>query len=293
MKIEIDQYAGFCFGVTNAIKAVEKNVSSGSITYCLGKIVHNSMEEQRLRDLGLKEISYKDIPSVKENKVIIRAHGEPPATYKLLESNNIKIIDETCPVVLNLQKKIRKTYLENKSSQIIIFGKKGHAEVNGLIGQTDGTAKVISSFSEAADIDISKPFFLFSQTTSNFDEYKKIEEYLVNKSYDKFGNSDNIKVYQTICPSVIKRIPRLEEFCLKQDLVIFVSDDNSSNGKMLYEICKKANNNSYFITKPDELKKEWFYEMENIGISGATSTPLWLMEKAKNKIELLVKADKA
>ncbi|MDR2010806.1 MAG: 4-hydroxy-3-methylbut-2-enyl diphosphate reductase [Bacteroidales bacterium] len=288
MKIEIDKYAGFCFGVTKAIKAAEKNTSSDSKIYCLGKIVHNSMEEKRLQELGLEAVSYEDIPGIKGSKLIIRAHGEPPETYKLLKANDIEIIDETCPVVLNLQKKIRKIYLENKSFQIIIFGKKGHAEVNGLIGQTDGNAKVISSFSEAVNIDMSEPVFLFSQTTSNFDEYKKIENYLMNRSFEIFGNYDNIKVYHTICPSVIKRIPRLEEFCLRQDLVIFVSDFNSSNGKMLYEICKRSNDKSYFITQPDELNKDWFNGIENVGISGATSTPLWLMEKIKNEIEKLL-----
>jgi 4-hydroxy-3-methylbut-2-enyl diphosphate reductase len=289
IKIEIDKYAGFCFGVTKAIASVELQTKQNQKIYCLGKIVHNSKEEERLKELGLKTISYNDIEQLSNENIIIRAHGEPPETYRKLENNELKIIDETCPVVLNLQKKIRNIYNQHKDSQIVIFGKKGHAEVNGLVGQTLGNAKVISNTSEANNIDISKPIFLFSQTTGNYSEYQKIEEFLKTKAINLFGNSDKIKIFQTICPSVIKRIPRLKNFCNNHDLLLFVSDFNSSNGKMLFEVCKNTNSNSYFITDSIEIRKEWFNNAKSIGISGATSTPLWLMEDVKRGIEKMIK----
>jgi len=288
MNIEIDKYAGFCFGVTKAIKSVESQAALSHDIYCLGKVVHNSKEEERLKKLGLKTIFHDQIEEINGKKLIIRAHGEPPETYKALRENKINIIDETCPVVLNLQKKIREIYSKNKNSQIIIFGKKGHAEVNGLVGQTEGTAKVISSLSEAEDIDVGQPIFLFSQTTGNYNEYKKIEVFLKDKSIKTLGNIDNIIVYQTICPSVIKRIPRLKEFCVKHDLIIFVSDFNSSNGKMLFEICRETNSKSYFLTDKNDLNPEWLNNIRSVGISGATSTPLWLMKDIKYEIEKII-----
>ena len=287
MKIEIDKYAGFCFGVTKAIKSAEKLTAKSDKIYCLGKIVHNSKEEYRLKQLGLKTVTYNDVKNIKNSKIIIRAHGEPPETYKLLKKNNITIIDETCPVVLNLQKKIREIYLQDTRCQIIIFGKKGHAEVNGLVGQTQGNAIVISSFNEIEHIDISKPVYLFSQTTSNYNEYKKIEKYLIDKTHNY--TSLQVNIFQTICPSVRLRIPRLQEFCKQQDLIIFVSDNNSSNGEMLFEICKDNNPNSYFISNEDDIDTKWFLNIENVGISGATSTPLWLMENIKSKIAYYVR----
>ncbi|MDD2634193.1 MAG: 4-hydroxy-3-methylbut-2-enyl diphosphate reductase [Bacteroidales bacterium] len=288
MKIEIDKYAGFCFGVTKAIQNAENLSKEAQGIYCLGQIVHNAKEEDRLKKLGMITINHSNIKEISNKKMLIRAHGEPPATYKLAKSNNVEIIDATCPVVLNLQKKIKEKYNENPNNQIVIFGKKGHAEVNGLVGQTNGKALVISNIKEANNIDINKPVFLFSQTTSNYQEYCRIETYLKEKSISTYGNIDNITVFQTICPSVKNRIPRLREFCQNKELILFVSDYNSSNGNMLFEVCKNANSQSYFVTSPDELEKKWFKNKTSVGISGATSTPLWLMEQVKKKANTLV-----
>jgi len=219
--------------------------------------------------------------------LLIRAHGEPPETYEFAKKNKIEIIDATCPVVLNLQKRIKDKFIEFPESQIVIFGKKGHAEVNGLVGQTKGQALVISNIEEAKLVDLSKTVFLFSQTTSNYKEYCKIETFLKEKSIEIYGNIDNITVFQTICPSVKNRIPRLKEFCLNHDVIIFVSDYNSSNGSMLYKVCQESNPKSHFVTQIGEIEKDWFAKVESVGVSGATSTPLWLMEDVKKQIEKL------
>ncbi len=287
MKIEIDKYAGFCFGVTKAISAAEQLNSGKQEISCLGQIVHNAKEEERLVDLGMKTIEHNQIRQVSGKKLLIRAHGEPPETYKLAKENKVSIIDATCPVVLKLQQRIKNKYIENTDNQIVIFGKKGHAEVNGLVGQTDGNAVVISSLEEADKIDIAKPVYLFSQTTSDFKEYQKIEEFLKHKSSITSNNSNNITVYQTICPTVKNRIPRLVEFCKNHEIILFVSDHKSSNGKMLFNVCIENNNKSHFVTGVESLEKKWFTQVNKIGISGATSTPLWLMENVKNKIEEL------
>ena len=288
MKVEIDKYAGFCFGVTKAIKAAEELCSEDGGISCLGQIVHNAKEEDRLKSLGMLTINHEKISDFSNKKMLIRAHGEPPETYSFAEKNNVKVIDATCPVVLNLQKKIKDKFVEYPESQIVIFGKKGHAEVNGLVGQTKGQALVISSIEEAEVVDLSKIVFLFSQTTSNYKEYCKIETFLKEKSIEIFGNIDNITVFQTICPSVKNRIPRLKEFCLNHDVIIFVSDYNSSNGSMLYKVCEESNPNSHFVTQSSELKREWFENLSSVGISGATSTPLWLMEEVKLHVEKLL-----
>ncbi|PLX09148.1 MAG: 4-hydroxy-3-methylbut-2-enyl diphosphate reductase [Marinilabiliales bacterium] len=288
MEVEIDKYAGFCFGVTRAIKTAEDLSADDDGIYCLGQIVHNAQEEDRLKRLGMSTIDHSVIPEIGEKKMLIRAHGEPPQTYANAKKNNVEIIDATCPVVLNLQKRIKDKFTECPDCQIVIFGKKGHAEVNGLVGQTDGNATVISNIEEADILDISKPIFLFSQTTSNYKEYCKIESYLKEKSLKVLCNIDNITVYQTICPSVKNRIPRLKDFCKQHDIIIFVSDYKSSNGNMLYKVCEETNPKSYFLTHPDEVKKEWLKNTSSVGISGATSTPLWLMQDVKSQIENLL-----
>ncbi len=288
MKVEIDKYAGFCFGVTKAIKAAEELSSEGKDVFCLGEILHNAKEQDRLKQLGLQTIKHEEIGKLCSKKMLIRAHGEPPETYAHAKEKNVEIVDTTCPVVLNLQKRIKQKFIEFPDSQIVIFGKKGHAEVNGLVGQTKGKALVISNVEEADMIDISKTVFLFSQTTSNFKEYSIIEAFLKEKSIKDFGNIDNITVYQTICPSVKNRIPRLREFCTKHNVIVFVSDYKSSNGSMLYKVCEESNPNSYFVTQPSELKREWFGKESTVGISGATSTPLWLMEEVKKQTEYLL-----
>ena len=281
MKIEIDKYSGFCFGVTRAISAAENLLESSGGIFCLGNLVHNNKEQERLKEKGLQTIDYKDITKITNEKLIIRAHGEAPEIYELLERNKIQIFDETCPVVLKLQEKIKTIYLENPDSQIFIFGKHGHPEVNGLIGQTNNTATIISSFEDIKKIKICFPFYLFAQTTANYDEYLKIQEYLGHYLPNK--NTENY-FFDTICPSVKKRIPQLEEFCKNHDIVIFVSDYNSSNGKMLFEICKKSNKNSYFVTSTKEIRCEWFLDKNRVGISGATSTPIWLMQNIETEI---------
>lgn len=288
MKVEIDKYAGFCFGVTRAIKTAENLSAEDGGIYCLGQIVHNAQEEDRLLRRGMTTIDHSVIPELAEKKMLIRAHGEPPQTYVNAKENNVEIIDATCPVVLNLQKRIKNKFAECPDCQIVIFGKKGHAEVNGLVGQTEGKATVISNIEEADSLDLSKPLFLFSQTTSNFREYSKIESYLKEKSLKELGNIDNITVYQTICPSVKNRIPRLKEFCKQHDIIIFVSDYKSSNGNMLFKVCQETNQNSYFLTHPDEVKMEWLKNASSVGISGATSTPLWLMQDVKTQTENLL-----
>ncbi|HOZ30078.1 MAG TPA: 4-hydroxy-3-methylbut-2-enyl diphosphate reductase [Bacteroidales bacterium] len=288
MKIRIDEYAGFCSGVINAIIMAEKYASSESGISCLGEIVHNSQEEKRLNILGMNTVRYSELRKLKGKRVLIRAHGEPPETYILAKNFDIELLDATCPIVLNLQKKIKLKYEENPNSQIVIFGKKGHAEVNGLVGQTNGNAIVISNLNEASEIDLTKQTFVFSQTTSNCDEYEKLGEFMKKKSLEIHHSADNIIIYNTICPSVKNRIPRLKEFCRQYDTIIFVSDKKSSNGKMLFSVCQDNNPKSHFICYPEEIKKCWFNHVNSVGISGATSTPLWLMENVKNKIQYLL-----
>jgi 4-hydroxy-3-methylbut-2-enyl diphosphate reductase len=290
MKVEIDKYAGFCSGVIKAIGMAEKYSADGFEISCLGEIVHNSQEEKRLNSLGMKTIGYNDFEDLNGKRILIRAHGEPPETYEKAKESGIEIIDATCPIVLNLQKKIKQKYFENPECQIVIYGKKGHAEVNGLVGQTNSKAIVISNMAEANLLNLTKQTFVFSQTTSNNNEYEKIGEFLKNKSIGIFGNEDNILIYNTICPSVKNRIPKLKEFCKDFDVIIFVSDEKSSNGKMLFSVCKENNVNSFFISSPDEMETWWFSDAATVGVSGGTSTPLWLMEEVKNKIlKLLTK----
>jgi len=247
MLVEIDKFAGFCIGVTNAINEAEKFADANSGIYCLGDIVHNAREVNRLQKLGMITISHEDFSDISGNKMLIRAHGEPPETYKSAKESGIEIIDATCPVVIKLQKSIKQKFDENPENQIVIFGKKGHAEVNGLVGQTGGKAIVISDIGEADVIDLNKKIFLFSQTTSNNTVYEAIGKFLTEKSIKINGNSDKIIVYQTICPSVRKRIPRLQEFCRNHDVIIFVSDHGSSNGKMLFDVCTTENDKSYLL----------------------------------------------
>lgn len=285
MKIEIDKHAGFCFGVTRAIKEAEENSSLGIA--CLGQIVHNAKEEKRLNKLGMKTVTKEDFPSLAGKTIMIRAHGEPPETYTKAENLNIKIIDATCPVVLKLQQQIKEKYNLDKNSIIVIYGKKGHAEVNGLVGQTNGEAIVIGSIEEAKNLDVSKNIYLFSQTTSDYFKYQEILNFLEKKSKVFHGNTKQFKAFQTICPSVKNRIPKLKDFCLNHDIIIFVSDSNSSNGKMLFGICKETNKNSFFVTSTNDIDKSWFANVKTVGISGATSTPFWLIENIKTKISSL------
>lgn len=284
MKLEIDKYAGFCSGVINAIGIAELYSADGNGISCLGEIVHNSQEEKRLNSIGMKTVGYTDLKDLSGERLLIRAHGEPPETYSRAQDFGIEIIDATCPIVINLQKRIKQKFLEVLGCQIVIFGKKGHAEVNGLVGQTDGTAIVISNLDEANLLELTKQTFVFSQTTSNSSDYETIGAFLAKKSAKINKCDSKIVIFNTICPRVKNRIPKLKEFCSKFDVIIFVSDEKSSNGRMLFSECNATNKKSYFISSIEDIKEAWFQNVNSVGISGATSTPFWLMENVSKYI---------
>jgi 4-hydroxy-3-methylbut-2-enyl diphosphate reductase len=283
LTIEIDSGSGFCFGVTTAIKKAEEELSKGNTLYCLGDIVHNGMECERLRQMGLITINHDDMARLHDVKVLLRAHGEPPATYELARKNNIEIIDATCPVVLKLQKRIKEQY-ENapsaNSSQIVIFGKKGHAEVLGLVGQTDGNAIVIENFEEVKQLDFTRDIYLYSQTTKSLDEFHRIISFI----QDHISPEATFKSFDTICRSVANRMPNISQFAARHDMILFVCGHKSSNGKVLFNECLRVNANSHLIEGPDEIQSEWLQNINTIGICGATSTPKWLMEQCRDAI---------
>lgn len=280
MTIEIDNNSGFCFGVINAIKTAEEWLRKEGTLFCLGDIVHNSEEMQRLTAMGLKVISHEEFQQLRNTRVLIRAHGEPPETYEIARANHIEIIDATCKVVLNLQETIKKQF-ENQANktQILIFGKQGHAEVVGLLGQTRGQGIVISSLDDINSIDFNRAAHLFSQTTQNTDKYQQLIS-AITERYQQHNHADLFTYSNTICHSVINRAHQIEDFAKRFDKIIFVSGEKSSNGLYLYEICKKSNPNSYFITSLAQIPTIEFSTHETIGICGATSTPMWLMERA-------------
>lgn len=282
--IEIDKSSGFCFGVVNAISQAEEELNTNGKFYCLGQIVHNSEEEQRLQALGLETITHKDLDNLKGKKVLLRAHGEPPSTYKKAIENNITLIDASCPVVLKLQAKVKQGWEEMKKvgGQVIIFGKKGHAEVIGLIGQTDGNAIVIESINELDSLNLSKPTELFAQTTKSADDYKAVAHELERRLNAK---SIPFKAHNSICGQVANRKKELIEFSKNHNVILFVSGKNSSNGNMLYQVCKSINPKTYFVSAPTDLEKEWFINTKTVGICGATSTPFWMMEKVALKVK--------
>ena len=287
MKITIDTYSGFCFGVVYAIEMAESILKNEGSLYCLGDIVHNNKEVERLNALGLKIIDHNDLHDLKDCKVLIRAHGEPPSTYELALKNNIQLLDASCPVVLKLQHQIKGGYEEIKQidGQVIIFGKQGHAEVVGLLGQTNNNAIVVASFEYLEKIDFNKSIYIYSQTTKSPKAYQDIT--LEIEKRVKMSTNTNIKyiVNDTLCRQVSGREPQLKQFSTLNDVVIFVSGKKSSNGKMLYESCKNENQNSHFISDIDELKADWFLGVNSVGICGATSTPRWLMESVQKAIE--------
>ncbi len=290
MDVFIDNNSGFCFGVIKAIDAAETHLSADdSPLFCLGEIVHNSEEVSRLEKEGLKTIHNNQINEISERRMLIRAHGEPPETYDLAKKHHIKVIDATCPVVLRLQQKIRKGYQEmlKVNGQIIIFGKEGHAEVNGLVGQTDNQAIVISTINDLRKIDFKRPARLYSQTTQSIEEFKalvnKIDQYYYKQSPDHF----DFMAFDTICRQVANRAPQLKKFAASHQVILFVSGKQSSNGKYLFDVCRQANPNSYFITSESELKPDWFKQTKSVGICGATSTPMWLMKKVANTVKSL------
>ena len=287
IKVEIDEGSGFCFGVVTAIHKAEEELAKGETLYCLGDIVHNSREVDRLKTMGLITINREEFKQLKNAKVLLRAHGEPPETYMIARENNIEIIDATCPVVLRLQKRIRQGYLadSDEEKQIVIYGKSGHAEVLGLVGQTDGKAIVIEKAEEAKKLDLNKSIRLLSQTTKSLDEFQEIVEYFKQH----ISPEATFEYYDTICRQVANRMPKLREFAATHDLIFFVSGKKSSNGKMLFEECLKVNANSHLIDNEKEIDPSLLQNVKSIGVCGATSTPKWLMEKIYNHIRTLIK----
>ena len=287
IKVEIDEGSGFCFGVVTAIHKAEEELAKGETLYCLGDIVHNSREVERLKAMGLITINRDEFRQLRNAKVLLRAHGEPPETYQIAHKNNIEIIDATCPVVLRLQKRIKQEFRKEdfEEKQIVIYDKNGHAEVLGLVGQTGGQAIVIESAEEAKKLDFTKSIRLFSQTTKSLDEFQEIVEYIkLHISPDA-----TFEYYDTICRQVANRMPNLREFAATHDLIFFVSGKKSSNGKMLFEECLKVNANSHLIDNEKEIDPTLLRNVESIGVCGATSTPKWLMEKIHDHIQLLIK----
>ena len=282
-QIEIDDGSGFCFGVTTAIKKAEEELKKGTPLYCLGDIVHNGRECDRLKQLGLITIDHDEFRRLHHVKVLLRAHGEPPETYETARKNDIEIIDATCPVVLQLQKRIKKEYClpDERDKQIVIYGKNGHAEVLGLVGQTEGKAIVIESLDEARQLDFTKDIRLYSQTTKSLNGFGQITEYIQSH----MAPGATFKAFDTICRQVANRMPNIREFARRHDLIFFVSGKKSSNGKILFGECLKVNPNSYMVDDPDEIDLNLVSHASTIGICGATSTPKWLMEACRRRIE--------
>ena len=280
VQIEIDNGSGFCFGVTTAIKKAEEELAAGKTLYCLGDIVHNGMECERLKQLGLVTINHEEMKQLHGVKVLLRAHGEPPSTYEMARENDIEIIDATCPVVLQLQRRIKKQYDACPEAQIVIFGKPGHAEVLGLVGQTESKAIVIANVEEVKRLDFTRDIYLYSQTTKSLDEFHRIIEYI----QEHISPDATFKSFDTICRQVANRMPNISAFATRHDLVLFVCGRKSSNGKVLYNECKSVNPNSHLIEGPEEIQKEWLEGVRTIGICGATSTPKWLMEQCRDAI---------
>lgn len=279
MLIEIDEGSGFCFGVTTAIKKAEEELAKSDSLYCLGDIVHNGREVERLKKMGLITVEHSDLDSLHDTQMLLRAHGEPPQTYMKAERQNIRLIDATCPVVLNLQKRIKKAYEEG--GQIVIYGKNGHAEVVGLVGQTEGTAIVIENLDDAKKLDLSHDIQLFSQTTKSLEGFREIVSYIESNMQE----GAHFHYFDTICRQVANRIPNIVEFASKHDVILFVCGKKSSNGKVLYNQCLSVNPRAYMIDDPSEIDFSWFEGIESVGICGATSTPKWLMEECKRRIE--------
>lgn len=281
LKIEIDNGSGFCFGVTTAIRKAEEELAKGSKLYCLGDIVHNGMEVERLHEQGLITIDHEQLRNLHNAKVLLRAHGEPPETYEIARQNNIEIIDATCPVVLALQSRIKRKWNDSPEAQTVIFGKKGHAEVLGLVGQTHGEAIVVENLDDVKKkLDFSKDINLYSQTTKNLDEYRRIVDYIQNN----ISPTAAFKSFDTICRQVANRMPHIAEFAAHHDVILFVSGRKSSNGHALFTRCKEVNANSHLIEREEEIDYSWFKGAETVGICGATSTPKWLMEECRDAI---------
>lgn len=290
MLIEIDPQSGFCFGVVYAIQMAEEQLAEHGELYCLGDIVHNNMEVERLQAKGLKIIDNEQLKDLHNTRVLIRAHGEPPETYRIAIENNIDLIDASCPVVLKLQHRVREGFLDTEvdGGQLVIYGKEGHAEVKGLMGQADGKAILVTGLHDLDKIDYTKPIHFFSQTTQSTKGFEEI----VNEIRRRLqGNTENFSVQletnDTLCRQVSNREPQLRRFSEKHDVIVFVAGKKSANGKVLYEVCKEVNPRTYFAQDGSELQAEWFDGAQSVGICGATSTPMWLMESVSKAIAQL------
>jgi len=291
MNIEIDPQAGFCFGVTRVVNKAEEIIKQDGRLYCLGEIVHNQKEIKRLEGLGLKIITNDEYLQLSDCRVLIRAHGEPPETYSHALKNNIELIDGTCPIVLQLQKRIKKDFTQNlvKGSQIVIFGKKDHAEVRGLSGQTNSKTIIVESENDLGKINFNLPVHLYAQTTMNQEKYEQLQHQVIKKTQESGLDQKLVKCTNSICGQVSGRVQSLKKFCARHDLVIFVSYAKSSNGKLLFSQCKSINDCTYFVSETNEVRHEWFENRESIGITGATSTPRWLLEEFANYVTALKK----
>ena len=289
MKVDIEPGSGFCFGVENAVKIAEEALKGGKQVYCLGEIVHNEVEVDRLKDLGLVTITHEEFASLHDTRVLVRAHGEPPSTYATAKQNNITIIEATCPIVHSIQEKITSVRMaaEQSDGQIVIFGKEGHAEVIGLLGAAGDKGILVTGKHDTGKIDFTRPVWLFSQTTRSKAEYELVTEIirlnLERESKDHPGN--DLRVYKTICRQVSDREPQLKAFASKHDVIVFVSGKKSSNGQMLFNVCHGENRRSHFITSPVEIDPSWFSGAQNAGVCGATSTPRWLIRQVAEAIE--------
>ncbi len=287
MEVSIDKNSGYCFGVEFAIQMAEDEMKDGDL-YCLGDIVHNSMEVKRLNEKGLKIINRDDLEDIRDSKVLIRAHGEPPETYELALKNNIVLVDASCPVVLKLQNRVKLAFdkMEKINGQIVIYGKNGHAEVIGLTGQTNNKAIIVMTEDDLDQIDFNKPVTLFSQTTKSTKGFYSIKEKIEERIQKAKGTFEELdfSANDSICRQVSNREPQLTTFSQEKDVIVFVSGKKSSNGKALYGVCKQFNDRSYFVENEDEVNLDWFQAGDSVGICGATSTPMWLMENVADHI---------
>ncbi|NEW81075.1 MAG: 4-hydroxy-3-methylbut-2-enyl diphosphate reductase [Mariniphaga sp.] len=281
MIIEIDKNSGFCFGVVEAIRKAEETLQQQDVLYCLGDIVHNEAEVERLTKKGLITIDHERYFTMKDTTVLLRAHGEPPSTYEYARQNNIQLIDATCPVVLKLQQRIRNGRESDKieNTQVVIYGKKNHAEVNGLVGQTHGKAIVIENIDEIDKIDFTRPIELYSQTTKDLEGFHLLANELKRKAIDV-----PVKIHDTVCRQVANRIPAIQKFSARFELILFVSGQKSSNGKMLFHICQSVNPNSKFVSSIEEIDEQWIKDVDSVGICGATSTPKNLLEEVAEAV---------
>ncbi|MGC8824452.1 MAG: 4-hydroxy-3-methylbut-2-enyl diphosphate reductase [Bacteroidales bacterium] len=285
MIITIDDHSGFCFGVSHAIRSAEEELGRSGKLYCLGNIVHNQAEIERLEKMGLEIIDHETFRNLKNTTVLIRAHGEPPETYQIAAENNIHLIDASCKVVLKIQQRLLKTFLEEPGAQIVIYGKPQHPEVIGLMGQVKGKAVVIQTENDLAALNFSQPIHLFSQTTMPLEGFRKITEQIRQRMIESTGSENPpFYIHDTVCRQVANRVEYLRKFAYNNDVIVFASSKESSNGKLLFEEVSRVNTRSYFVSHASEVRREWFAGAEKVGICGATSTPQWLMQLIRDEI---------